>query len=286
MSYEENVTKNLFKSYSHNTGFMVYTAEELQKLYHVLGIDPKSTNRNILDIESLSHHLQSEVLKLINMMNITKDDLLLDAGCGNGAPTRLIAKTRGCRIIAFDINPDQINKAVDCDRLEGVDHLIERKVRDVHKLDFAENTFDKIFHNETMCHWRDQKTAMAGLFKALRKGGLMGFHEWLKGEKSDLNDAGDDFPGIYAEGVWFQNSIEETQKILERAGFVILHAEDTTDIVDRGLRARLRELEMAQSYYIKIGYEEYFAKAQHYLKAMIKTHYDYLKYGRFLCTKN
>lgn len=286
MSYEDTVTKNLIRSYSENIGFIVYTANQLERLYRILGIDPKSTHRSIFDIESMSHHLQSEVIKLIRMMNITKDDLVLDAGCGNGAPTRLIAKICGCKIVGFDINPNQIKKAEECAHLEGVNHLIELSVKDVHKLDFPENMFDKVFHNETMCHWEDQKTALAGLFKVLKKGGIMGFHDWIKGDKGSLNDAGGDFVGTYAEGVWFQNSIDDIRKLLEEVGFTILHYDDTTNIVDRGLRAKLRELEMSKDSYIRIGYEEYFSKSNRYCKIMIETHYDYLKYGRFLCTKN
>jgi ubiquinone/menaquinone biosynthesis C-methylase UbiE len=286
MSIKDTVTKNIIKSYSDNIGFIVYSAEELKKLYHILGLDPKSTHRSIFDIESMSHHLQSEVIKLIKTMNISKNDLVLDAGCGNGAPTRLIAKICGCKIKGFDINLNQIKKAEECNRLQGVDNLIELSVKDVHNLDFPENTFDKIFHNETMCHWMDKKTALRELYKVLKKGSIMGFHDWLKGKKGDLNNAADDFPGTYAEDVWFQNSLEETQKLLEEAGFNVLYCEDTTDIVDRGLRAKLRELEMSKDYYIKIGYEEYFLKSSRYCDIMIKTHYDYLKYGRFLCVKN
>ncbi|MBI5208231.1 MAG: hypothetical protein HY934_10670 [Candidatus Firestonebacteria bacterium] len=94
MLNEQKVTENLLKSFSENIGFPVYTADELQKMYEVFDVDPKSLDRRVFDTESLSHHTQTEVLKLLKMMNISKDDLLLDAGCGNGAPTRLIAKSQ------------------------------------------------------------------------------------------------------------------------------------------------------------------------------------------------
>ncbi len=284
MINEQKIIEGIIKSYSENIGFPVYTAEELQRLYQAFGVNPKSTDRRVFDTESMSHHTQSEVIKLIKMMNITKDDMVLDAGCGNGAPTRLIAKMCGCRIIAFDINPNQVKKAIDCDHLEGVAHLIERQVKDVHKLDYLENTFDKVFHNETMGHWWDKKTALVGLYKTLKKNGIMGFHEWLKGDKGDLNNAGGSFPGTYAEGVFFQHSLDETRQLLEDTGFTVLHYEDTTDIVDRGLRARLKELQMSKVY-LKGASEEYFRKSIRYFKVMIETHYDYLRYGRFLCIK-
>lgn len=282
---EQKVVVNIIKSYSENTGFIVYTAEELQKIYQALGIDPKSAHRSIFDLESMSHHLQSEVIKLMKMMNIAQQDLVLDAGCGNGAPTRLMAKTCGCKIVGVDVNPDQIRKAEECNRLEGVDRLITLSVQDIHKLNFPDKSFDKIFHNETMCHWADKKTALAGLFRVLKKGGVMGFHDWLKGDAGDLNSAGGSFPGTYAEGVWFQQTLEETKELLKEAGFAVLQREETTDIVDRGLRAKLREVRMAKDYYAKSGLQQYHEKSTRYCQIMVETHYAFLRYGRFLCAK-
>jgi ubiquinone/menaquinone biosynthesis C-methylase UbiE len=287
MTLNENaVTKNIIKSYSENIGFPVYTSEELQRMYHAFGVDPTSSDRRVFDLESMSHHLQHEVIKLIRSMDINKADLVLDAGCGNGAPSRLMAKICRCRIKGFDINPNQIKKALDCDHLEGVNHLIEREVMDVHKLNYSAESFDKVFHNESICHWLNKKTALAGLFRVLKKGGVMGFHDWARGDKGDLNGAGGAFTGTYAEGVWFQHSIEETRQLLEYAGFRVLHAEDTTDTVDRGLRARLRELMMSQKLYLKSTSDEYLAKSLQYFRVMIETHYDYLRYARFVCVKN
>ena len=78
-------------------------------------------------------------------MKIKKTDLILDAGCGNGAPTRLIAKLYGCKISGFDINPNQIKKAIDCDHLEGVNHLIDGRVKDVHKIDYQKTHSIRFF---------------------------------------------------------------------------------------------------------------------------------------------
>jgi cyclopropane fatty-acyl-phospholipid synthase-like methyltransferase len=285
-SREHEVVDNIIKSYSENIGFIVYTADELRAIFKALGIDPSSTHRSIFDLESMSHHLQSEVLKLIKLIGITENDLVLDAGCGNGAPTRLIAKTCGCKIIGVDVNPHQISKADECNRLEGVNHLIDLSIKDIHKLDFTKDSFDKIFHNETMCHWANKTIALAGLFNVIKHGGIMGFHDWLRGDKGDLNNAGGNFPGTYADGIWFQHTLEETNILLQEAGFVVLKAQDTTDIVDRGLRAKLREVQMSKDYYLKSGLQEYYGKSIRYCQTMIETHYDFLKYGRFVCIKN
>ena len=131
----------------------------------------------------------------------------------------------------------------------------------------------------------NKEEALSELYRVLKKGGIMGFHDWTRGEKGDLNGAGGDFPGTYSEGVWFQNSINETRELLERAGFTVLRYEDTTDIVDLGLRVRLKELQLSKVY-LKAASKDYYHKSVRYFKVMIETHYDYLKYGRFLCMKN
>lgn len=276
--------KNIVSSYSFNIGFPVYGAIELSKIYRAMGVNPKSTDRRIFDLESLSHHCQREVVCLLNMMKIKKGDFLLDVGCGNGAPSRLITKMYGCKIMGIDLVPEQIRKARECHRLEGVSDLIKLKNEDVHNLDFEEALFHKIFHNESICHWHEKKIALKKLYKFLKKGGCMGFHDWLRGDRGSLNDAGGDFSGIYGEKVWFQSTLKENVELLEEAGFTVEYAEDISDVVDRSMRARLKELEIS-SVYKKVNSDEYFEKTLKYFKAMIWTNYKFLRYGRFLCTK-
>ena len=66
--------------------------------------------------------------------------------------------------------------------------------------------------------------------------------------KGDLNDAGGNFTGTYEKDVFFQHTLIERRQLLEEAGFIVLHCEDTTDTVDRELRARLREVQMSKDY--------------------------------------
>ena len=77
MFNKDTVTKNIIKSFSENIGFPVYSAEELQKMYQVFGVDPKSTDRRVFDTESMSHHTQHEIIKLLKMMDISKKDFLV-----------------------------------------------------------------------------------------------------------------------------------------------------------------------------------------------------------------
>lgn len=276
--------RNIRKSYALNAGFPVYNAVELKKIYTAFGVNPKGIDRRIFNLESLSHHSQREVLKLARMMGITREDFLLDIGCGNGASSRLIAKTYGCKILGVDLLSEQIKKAEECNKFEGVSKFIKLRVCDVHNLDFKKEIFDKIFHNESMCHWHLKKLALKTLYQSLKKGGCMGFHDWLRGNEGDLNDAEGSFKGIYADKVWFQNTLTENVRLLTEIGFIVQIAEDITDSVDRSLRARLKELELSRASEEVIS-PTYFTKTLRYFRAMIWTNYKFLRYGRFVCVK-
>ncbi len=80
----------------------------------------------------------------LDVMQIQTEDYVLDAGCGSGLTACHLAKTRGCKIIAVDINPQMIEKACLRAKKEGVSHLVEFRVADVNTLPFADNHFDLV----------------------------------------------------------------------------------------------------------------------------------------------
>jgi SAM-dependent methyltransferase len=86
---------------------------------------------------------------------------ILDLGCGDGALTAdLVA--RGCRVVAVDASPAQVEAA----RARGLD----AHVMDGHALAF-DGEFDAVFSNAAL-HWMlDADRVVAGVARALRRGG-------------------------------------------------------------------------------------------------------------------
>ena len=283
------IRKNLIESYQVDGGFIVHSREMLEKIFAAYGIDPKSsTDRRIFDLEGIVHFFQQGVIELFERLGITKDDYVLSLGEGSGAPSRLLVKLIGCRVVGVDINPNQVAKAKEIAVLHGVQDKVEYYEQNVEELSLDKKDFTKAYCNETTCHWQDKEKAFKRINEHLRKGARLGFNEWLKGDKGTLNDAYDLIPGfapLYKKGIWFQEELNTCRKLLEAAGFKVLVADDCTDKIDIKIRAKLKTRQQDWAGYVSVMGPKAMEIGLNYYKGMLATHYDYLKYGVIIAEK-
>jgi ubiquinone/menaquinone biosynthesis C-methylase UbiE len=258
---------------------MVLRANDLRAIYRAYRIDPRTCAPSIFAVESLAHVLQDGVKALFDSLGLNSESLVLSVGEGNGAPSRLLAKLVGCRVVGVDVSPLQIANAREVAHLHGVENLVEYVQQNASALDLGGRRFDAAYLNETFCHWEDKPSALRRILAHMKPGALLGINDWLRGRKGDLNDAYHavgGFRDLYQPDVWRQVSLGEMCRLLEDAGFNVLRAEELTDAVDQGLGRRLRELERLPQN------NEPTRRGVSYYRGMLATHYDYLCYGRFI----
>ena len=286
---DKEIKKNLIDSYQANGGFIVHNREMLEKIFQAYNIDPRtSTDRRIFDLEGITHFFQNGLIELFEKLGLTKDDYVLSPGDGSGAPSRLLVKLIGCRVVGADINPDQIAKARECAVLHGVQDKVKYYVQNVEELSLDEKDFTKAFCNETSCHWQEKEKAFKRINEHLKKGAKIGFNEWLRGDKGTLNDAYNiipEFMPLYKKGIWFQEDLDTYRKLLERSGFNILEMKDCTDKVDIRIRARLKVNRRELDAYAAIMGDRALETGMNYYKGMLLTHYDFLRYGIIIAEK-
>lgn len=276
---DAGLVERVIQSYRPDGPFMVLRAEDLKVIYNQHHMNARLCDPAVFAVESLAHLLQDGIKALFDSLHLTKDSLVLSVGEGNGAPSRLLAKLIGCRIVGVDVSPLQISNAREVAHLHGVEHLVEYVQQNASTLDLGDQRFDAAYFSETMCHWEDKLSALRSTRRHLKSKALLGINDWLRGRKGTLNDAYHAVPGfrdLYQPDIWRQISLGETCRLLEEAGFYVLRAEELSDFTDRGLRWRLRALARCPQD------NEPVRRGVQYYRAMIATHYDYLCYGRII----
>jgi ubiquinone/menaquinone biosynthesis C-methylase UbiE len=278
-SLDSGLIDRVIRSYCPDGPFMVLRANELEAIYKRYRLDPRTSSPAIFAVESLAHVLQDGVKALFDSLNLTRESLVLSIGEGNGAPSRLLVKLVGCRVVGVDVSPLQIANAREVAQLHGVEQLVEYVQQNAATLDLGERRFDAAYFNETFCHWDNKLSALLRTRVHLKPGALLGINDWLKGQKGTLNDAYHALPQfreLYQPDIWRQVSLGEVCGLLEEAGFRVLRADDLSDDINCGLYRRLTELE-------KLPQDnEPTRRGVRYYRGMLATHYDYLRYGRVI----
>jgi ubiquinone/menaquinone biosynthesis C-methylase UbiE len=116
--------------------------------------------------------------------------LIMDAGCGSGYSTELIAhEFHPSRIIAFDYMPEQINLA------KKRELRVDFSTGDLTQIESADNTCDAVFIFGVLHHIPEWRAAVCEVFRVLKPGGVLLVDEprarfnWLEFE-SGIRQAG------------------------------------------------------------------------------------------------
>ena|SRR5688572_19271630 len=83
---------------------------------------------------------QEVVDRMLALANVTRNDLVVDLGCGDGRIPVTAAKTYGARGLGVDIDPVRIAEANANAKAAGVTHLVEFKLQDALKTDVSNAT--------------------------------------------------------------------------------------------------------------------------------------------------
>ena len=77
------------------------------------------------------------VMKMLDLAQVTKGDVLYDLGCGDGRIVVLAAKKRGCKGIGYDIDPQRIKECHENAKNYGVESQVKFEQEDIFKLDLS-----------------------------------------------------------------------------------------------------------------------------------------------------
>jgi SAM-dependent methyltransferase len=81
---------------------------------------------------------QDVVDRMLELADVTKDDVIYDLGCGDGRILVTAAKRYGCRCRGYDIDPIRVRESRRNARENGVEDLVEIDREDIFTLDLRE----------------------------------------------------------------------------------------------------------------------------------------------------
>ena len=149
----------------------------------------KNYSWNAKDYEKNSQAQQKWARELMNQLNLTGGEHILDLGCGDGKVTAEIASlVPDGSVIGVDNSKQMIDLAQA--KYSAEPHL-SFQVMDAAALTF-ENCFDVVFSNAVL-HWvKDHQAVVAGLYKSLKEGGKIFLRMGGKGDAKTILSTMDD----------------------------------------------------------------------------------------------
>lgn len=114
--------------------------------------------------------------QIINWLQVTSGQRVLDAGCGEGAFALLMAEA-GCRVEALDDSQEALDSASPLfANTSFASHITVHK-GDLHHLSFENATFDLVWCSRVLHHTPDHILAAKELVRVLKPGGRLAIRE-------------------------------------------------------------------------------------------------------------
>ncbi len=190
------------------------------------GHDPDSLDADDLaTFEEFHTFGRTASIALADAAEISKDDRVLDVGCGIGGPARLLARHYGCQVVGIDLTEEFCAVATDLTKRVGLSHQVEIRRGDALDLPFIDGEFSVVWTQHVSMNVADKARLYSEVRRVVPTGGRLAFFDILAGPNQPIH-----FPVPWAsdEKVSFLASALETQVMVAAAGFRTQLWEDTT----------------------------------------------------------
>ena len=135
---------------------------------------------NYLDTFRATEFSKTAKRRTFDLLDVHKGDKILDVGCGTGEDVQRLAQMVGSsgEVIGVDSSESMINEAYK--RSKGKGLPVKFFVGDVHRLNFADNSFDCCRAERIFQHIKNSKQALAEMIRVSKYGAniFVGEPDW------------------------------------------------------------------------------------------------------------
>ena len=164
--------------------------------------------------------------QLVDLIAISSEDEVLDAGSGVGGTARYVADRCGCRVTAVDLTEEYCVTARWLNRLVGLDKQITVRRANVTELPFANAAFQVVFSQHVQMNVADKTRLYQEARRVMVSEGRLAMWDITSGERGEL-----DYPLPWADQPALSHlaTSDQLRAIVESSGFAIDHWNDFTD---------------------------------------------------------
>lgn len=180
---------------------------------------------------------------LAKLANISKNDRVMDAGCGYGGSTIWLAKNIGCEVVGFTVVPYQVREAKKFAEKYALSGKVSFREEDYADTSFPNDSFTVIWGLESIVHAESKKDFVHETYRLLKTRGRILISEYMLRESPPISDDEKKIIDPWLRG-WAMPSLltpGEYKSFLSIEGFVNIKVHDITDNVRPSLR-RLEKL--------------------------------------------
>jgi ubiquinone/menaquinone biosynthesis C-methylase UbiE len=160
------------------------------------------------------------------LLQVSPEAEVLDAGSGLGGPSRYLAQTYGSRVCGVDLAPSYVAIARLLADRAGLSRVLQYEVGDLLELPFADARFDAAYTQHVVMNIADRDQAYREIRRVLKPGGVFAFYDVLAadGKPEPL------YPTPWAETAETSVLLDEaeTRAVLARSGLTPTLWDDVT----------------------------------------------------------
>jgi sarcosine/dimethylglycine N-methyltransferase len=122
---------------------------------------------------------------LAQALRIGPDTTVLDVCSGMGGTSRYLAYRYGARVVGLDLTRSRVEGARHLTKLVRLQGRVSYVTGDACDLQFEPESFDRLVSQEAFLHIPDREALFSGCYRVLKKGGGIGYTDWIASDALD-----------------------------------------------------------------------------------------------------